>query len=93
MPFPLLQIETLTGGPVIVKGTQLRLRSQVLQLRLPAGNGGLIWNRPVAVLVNTPDGQERILPVRDVTRVTILALLAFSLGGTLLLMLFRRKTT
>ncbi|HET9589116.1 MAG TPA: hypothetical protein VFO91_10040 [Anaerolineales bacterium] len=93
MPFPLLQIETLTGGPVIVKGTQLRLRSQVLQLQLPAGNGGLIWNRPVAVLVNTPDGQERILPVRDVTRVTILALLAFSLGGTLLLMLFRRKTT
>ena len=93
MPFPLLQIETLTGGPVLVKGTQLRLRSQVLQLQLPAGNGGLIWNRPVAVLVNTPDGQERILPVRDVTRVTILALLAFSLGGTLLLMLFRRKTT
>lgn len=93
MPFPLLHIETLTGGPVSINNTQLRLRSQVLQLRPPAGNGGLIWNRPVAVLVNTPDGQERILPVRDVTRVTILALLAFSLGGTLLLMLFRRKTT
>ena len=89
---PLLRIETLTGQPVRVKDTQLRVRSQVVQLRLPIGNGGLIWNRPVAVLVRTPDGQDQILPVLNVTRTAVLVLLVLSFAGTFLLMLFRRRT-
>lgn len=93
MPSPLLRIETLTGQPVSVKDTRLRLRSQVIQFRLPGARGGLIWNRPVAVVLSTPDGQEQILPIRDVTRTAVLALLALSLGSTFVLMLFRRKTT
>ena len=88
---PLFRIETLTGQPIKVKGTQLRVRSQVVQLRLPVINGGLIWNRPVAVLVRTEDGQDQILPVRDLTRSAVLMLLMLSLAGTFLLMLFRRK--
>jgi hypothetical protein len=87
----LFRIETLTGQPVRVKDAELRVRSQVLQLRLPGISGGLIWNRPVAVLVRTADGQDQILPVQDVTRTAVLALLVFSFAGTFLLMLFRRK--
>jgi hypothetical protein len=87
----LFRIETLTGQPVRVKDAELRVRSQVLQLRLPGISGGLIWNRPVAVLVRAADGQDQILPVPDVTRTLVLTLLVLSLAGTLLLMLFRRK--
>lgn len=88
----LLRIETLTGQPLRVKDTQLRVRSQVVQLRFPNASGGLIWNRPIAVLVHTPNGQEQTLPVPDVTRSAVLGLLVLSLAGTFLMMLFRRKT-
>ena len=91
MPIPLLRIETLTGQPVRVRDTQLHVRSQVVQLRLPFANGGLIWNRPVSVVMRTPDGQEQILSVADVTRTAVLALLVLSLVGTFLQMLLRRK--
>lgn len=89
----LFHIETLTGQPLNLNGVQLRLRSQVLQIRLPTANVGLIWNRPIAVVLSRPDGQEQILPIRDVTRTAVLALLAFSVGSIFILMLFRRKTT
>ena len=88
----LLRIETLTGQPVKVKDTELRVRSQVLQLRLPVASGGLIWNRPVAVVVRTPDGQDQILPIRDVTRTVVLLLMGLCFASTFMLMLYRRKT-
>jgi len=87
----LLHIKTLTSQPLRVKGAQLRLRSQVVQLRLPIVQGGLIWNRPVAVLVRTPDGQEQTLHVRDVTRSVVLALVLLCFASTLLLRLSGRK--
>jgi len=89
----LLRIETLTGQPVKVKGTQLRIRSQVLQLRFPLISGGLIWNRPVAVSVRTADGQDRILPIRDVTRTAMLVLAELCFASTLLFMIYKRMTT
>ena len=91
MNTPPLLIETLTSQPIRVKDSQLRLRSQVVELRLPIASGGLIWNRPIAVLVKTPDGQEHVLPVVDVTRIAVLALMTFSFVSTFLFMLFRRK--
>ena len=87
----LFRIEILTSQPLRVNDAQLRVRSQVVQLRLPRINGGLIWNRPVAVLVRTPDGQDQTLPVRDVTRSVVLALVMLCCASTFLLMLFRRK--
>ena len=90
MPNSLLHIETLTSQLLTVKDIQLRLRSQVIQLRLPIANGGLIWNRPVAVIIQTADGQGQILPIRDVTRATMLALTALCIS-TFLLTWFRRK--
>jgi hypothetical protein len=87
----LLRIETLTSQPLRVKDAQLRVRSRVVQLRLPMVNGGLIWNRPAAVLVRTPDGQDQTLPVPDVTRSVVLALGLLCFASTLLLRLFRRK--
>ena len=91
MPTSLLRIETLTGQPIKVKDTQVRVRSQVVQLRFPFIHGGLIWNRPVAVLVRTADSQDRVLPVPDVTRNAVLMLFMLSLAGTFLFRLFQRK--
>ena len=87
----LLRIETLTSQPLRVNDAQLRVRSQVVQLRLPLVNGGLIWNRPVAVLVDLPDGQERILPVPDPTRSVVLALISLCIASTIFVVLFRRR--
>jgi len=89
----LLRIETLTGRPVKVKDTELRVRSQILQFRFPVISGGLIWNRPVAVLVRTADGQDRILPIRDVTRTAMLVLAGLGFASTFLFMLYKRMTT
>jgi hypothetical protein len=87
----LLRIETLTGQPVKVKDTQLHVRSQVVELRLPFASGGLIWNRPVAVVVSTPDGRDKILPIRDVTR-TVMLLIALCFVSMFMLMLYRKIT-
>jgi len=89
----LFSIKTLTSQPVKVKDIQLRVRSQVLQLRLPVASGGLIWNRPVAVLVRTADGQDRILPIRDVTRTAMLVLAGLCFASTFLVMIYKRMTT
>ena len=90
MQNPPFRIQTLTGPPLEVAGTQVAVRSQVLQVRLPFGNAGLLWNWPLSVLVRTPEGQEQILPVPDVTRTAVLSLLALSLVSTFLWMRFRR---
>lgn len=91
MSTPLFRIETLTGHPVKVKDTQLRARSQVVQIRFPFISGGLIWNRPVAVLVHTAEGQDQTLPIPDGTRTATLALFVLSLVSTFLFISFRRK--
>jgi hypothetical protein len=87
----LLRFKTLTGRSVKVGDTQIYVRSQGLQVRLPFGNGGLIWNRPIAVVMRRQDGQEQILSVPDVTRTAVLTLLVLSFVSTFLLMRFRRK--
>jgi hypothetical protein len=87
---PLLRIQTLTGRPVKVADMQVYVRSQALQVRLPAGNGGILWHRPLSVVIRTPDGQEQILSVPDVTRTTVLTLLALSLMSAFLWLRLRR---
>jgi len=91
MPTPLFRIQTLSGPPIKLKGAELRLRSRVIQLRFPFLGGGVIWNRPIGVSLHTMDGQDQILPIRDVTRTAVLTMLVLSLAGTFLLMIFRWK--
>ena len=50
---------------------------------LPGSIGGLIWNRPVSVLVQEGNGEEHVLSVPDVTRRSIWALW----GGSLFMVL------
>ena len=56
--------------------TDVSLESRSWRARLPFG--GLVWNRPAAVIVRQ-DGVERRLPIVDVTRRRQVALLAAGL--------------
>jgi hypothetical protein len=67
----IIQWQTFTGDPVPAGGLILRPQSQALILR--AGkNGALVWNRPLAVLVES-DSQAQRIPIRDTTRLVELA--------------------
>src|SRR5215212_502664 len=93
MQTSLFRIGTLSGPPLDVPNGQVYLRSQFVQLRFPALQGGLIWNRPAAVVVRSLNGQETTLPIVDVTRIVMLALTGLGLATVLVSMFLRRKTS
>jgi hypothetical protein len=68
--------QTVTGRPVTRGDFTVTPQSQALTIRWP--NGGLVWNRPVAILVERGQQTERI-PIVDITRVLQWGLLGFSL--------------
>lgn len=73
MAEPILTRATSRTPPLIAGPARLALESRAWRARLPSG--GLVWNRPTAVIV-WQDGVERRLPIVDVTRRRQLALLA-----------------
>ena len=91
MQTSILRVETLTSPPVTAQDTQVRVRSQLVHLRFPAVNGGLIWNRPASVVVRTTNGQEKIIPILDMTRIIIYTLAWLCFTGMFILMFLRRK--
>lgn len=93
MQIPILRIVTRNSSPIAIRDAQLYVRSQLVQLRFPVVNGGLIWNRPVAIVVRTFNGQETIVPILDVTRTVMLTLAGLSLTAMFVLMFLRRKTS
>lgn len=68
----MFQWQTVSGDKLTVGDVTLTPQSQALTVRWP--NGGLVWNRPVAVLVER-GGQTERMPVVDVTRMAQLGLL------------------
>ena len=85
-----IQWQTVAGEEVTVCDVTLTPQSQALTIRWP--NGGFVWNRPVAVDVETGGQTERI-PVVDVTRIAQLTLLglAFVLSIATLIMSIRQR--
>ena len=81
-----VQYQLETGSPTPVGEVNLTPQSQVLTVRWP--NGGWVWNRPVAVLVEQ-DGESERLPIVDVTRMAQLGLIAFAFLFAILSLLVR----
>jgi hypothetical protein len=75
-----IQWRIVTGEPVTLGDLTVTPEAQALTIRLPTG--GLVWNRPSAVLIERGDGVTR-LPVIDITRLAQVALLSLSLCFTL----------
>lgn len=71
-----VQWQTISGEEVTIGDVTLTPQSQALTLRWP--NGGFVWNRPVAILVERGGQTERV-PVVDVTRIAQLTLLGLGL--------------
>jgi hypothetical protein len=76
-PGKFIQRQIVSASPVTVGDITVTPQSQAVTFRWPWG--GLVWNRPVAVLVER-GGETRRIPVVDVTRVVQLGLLGFGLG-------------
>jgi hypothetical protein len=86
-----IQVESRAGTPIQVGDRRLVLFSRVVRVHLPGINGGLIWNRPAAVLTTAPDGEELVLPVPDLTRQAQIGILGGVLLAAWLLWFFRRR--
>jgi hypothetical protein len=69
--------ETATGEPVTVGNATVTTESQALVVRWP--RGGWVWNRPLAITIET-DGETRRVPIVDVTRMAQVVLWAASVA-------------
>ncbi len=69
-----IRYETRMGEPYDTPGGRITPFSKALVIQLPGVQGGLVWNRPVSVLVTRKDGQEQVIPVVDVTRIILTSL-------------------
>jgi hypothetical protein len=88
-PNDVIQCQTVSGEQVTVGDVTLTPQSQALTVRWP--NGGFVWNRPTAVLVERGGQTERV-PIVDVTRVAQLTLLGLGIVFSIVtLMLSIRK--
>jgi len=89
---PFIHIRTNVGKAININGSTIVPIARSVHIRLPWVPGGIIWNRPVAVLVRHSDGTEYTLPVHDVTRrLQVLILTAGALGALLLWLLHRGR--
>jgi len=72
---PMFRYALVDGAPVSAGGVRATPQARVLEVRWPGG--GLVWNRPVAVIVKR-DGTTSRMPIVDATRAAQLALGAFA---------------
>jgi hypothetical protein len=64
-----------SAEPVTVHDVTVTPQARALVVRLP--KGGLVWNRPTAVLVEQ-NGQVRRIPIVDITRMLQVGLLGLA---------------
>lgn len=86
-----VQAETHAGDPIEVGDSKIIPLAKVVKLQIPGWLGGVIWNRPVAVVVQTGDDEEQVVPVIDITRVAQLAIFGSGLFVVLMAWLMTRR--
>jgi hypothetical protein len=77
----LIEWQTLSGEARTVGESIVTPQSQALIVRMPYG--GVIWNRPVGILVER-DGKVERYPIVDVTRLVLLLLALAGFSMTLM---------
>jgi hypothetical protein len=86
-----ISIKQSSSNPIQAGNLEVTPVSQALIIRAPGRANGLVWNRPVAVRVQTPGEQMQVLPVYDRTRLAQLLILGAGLLGSALIWLILRK--
>jgi hypothetical protein len=84
----LIKSEVIAGDPIRVDRDQVVPLTRSIRAHLIGLRGGLVWNRPIAVMVIGDDGTERVLPIRDVTRRSQIFLMGAGLIGSCLIWKF-----
>ena len=87
-----ISVKNRTGTPIQADKITITPISQVLKISAPGTNGGMIWNRPVAVQVENERGESNLLPVQDYTRQAIVLFTVTGLVFAFLSMFVRRRT-
>jgi hypothetical protein len=81
-----IQLKTVQGTAVHTPHHTLIPESQAISLRFPYG--GIVWQRPTAVLVQKNNQLHRYLII-DITRIVVWSFLGFSLLFPLFLRIIR----
>ena len=79
------------GKPVMAGEQKITVVSKALRFQIPGITAGLVWNRPVAVKVQTEGAGEVTLPVVDETRRMQILLLGLGIAGSILLSALLRR--
>jgi hypothetical protein len=91
MPKPWIRSATQAGTSVSAGQTHVMPVAHSVTIQ-PAGLPfGVIWNRPLSLVIRTADGKVREVPVRDLTRRRQVLWLAAGLLGSLFLWYILRK--
>ena len=83
-----VHLENTSAEPIVVGDTRITPQAQAFSVRLPFG--GIVWNRPTAVLVERDDLTQRI-PIVDVTRAAQIALFGFVLTFSVIIALLAAR--
>lgn len=86
MTKPKLRVETHPAQTLRIGKTRLIPFAQSFQITLPGLPVGFIWNRPISILVQYPDGREDVAPIPDVTRRIQFTIYGIGLFGGLFLL-------
>lgn len=73
-----ITIEHHSAAPIRHGDVTLTPFSKAMRLAIPGFPGGLVWNWPDSVLATYANGDEQIIPIRDVTRQTLWILAGFT---------------
>lgn len=90
MPKELLESKVIAGDPIRIDRDQIVPLTRFIRIHLFGLRGGLVWNRPIAVMIIGEDGTEHVLPIRDITRKSQILLLGTGFIGSLLIWGFLR---
>ena len=72
------------GEPIRAGSLTITPIAQAFILQIPGLRGGLVFNRPSAVRISQPGAPDRLLPVIDVTRLTIVGIGLLSILAAIL---------
>ena len=86
-----IQTETIPGQTISAGDKEITPFSRSLKVLIPGFSGGLIWNRPHSILVQSADGEEQIYPVVDVTRQVLWLLMGVTVVSFLSLLFFTNR--
>jgi hypothetical protein len=84
--------QTTSGDPVDLGHVKVYPVARSYRIHFPSNQGGIAWNRPLAVIVEDSQGNRQIIPVQDRTRQLQVGILLAGLIGTILTWVFLRRS-